>query len=68
MLVIDWSARTSIQQHHLFTWSGFPSDGYYSGYTIDAENEVVLANPYAAITVYSNGQGDFFIMNGVNLS
>lgn len=68
MLVLDWSAGASVQHGPLFTWAGFSSIGYYSGYTIDGENEVELANPYAAITVYSNGQGEFFVTNGVNLS
>lgn len=65
MLVLDWSARTSIQHGPLFTWAGFPSDGYYSGYTIDGENEALLANPYAAITVYSNGAGGFYSIGGL---
>jgi len=34
-------------------------DGYDSGYYIDGRTQVLLTNPYAAITVYSTGAGAY---------
>lgn len=49
------------------TTRGFESgDGWDSGYTIDGENEVELANPYGALTVYSDGAGGFYSIGGTS--